>query len=84
MGANYIGALLIEKPWRNAGMICQMRCVLKQLIMNGEKRMRRPPEPNVPLKFGEYFVWDDRASKYEVWGSTRVFDGEKFIKMRGV
>lgn len=46
--------------------------------------MRRPPEPNVPLKFGEYFVWDDRASKYEVWGSTRVFDGEKFIKMRGV
>lgn len=43
--------------------------------------MSRPKEPAVPLKFGEYWVWNDRASKYEVWGSTRAWDGEKFIKL---
>lgn len=43
--------------------------------------MRRPVEPNIPLKPGEYWVWNGK--KYELWGSTRFFDGERFIKMRG-
>lgn len=43
--------------------------------------MNRPKEPTVPLKFGEYWVWNDSANKYEVWGSTRAWDGEKFIKL---
>lgn len=43
--------------------------------------VRRPKEPSVPLKFGEYWVWNDRDSKYELWSSTRAYDGEKIIKL---
>lgn len=41
--------------------------------------MDKPSEPSVPLEAGEYWVWNGK--KYELWGSTRVFDGEKFFKI---
>lgn len=43
--------------------------------------MNRPKEPTVPLKFGEYWVWNDKTSRYELWGSTRAYDGEKIIEL---
>lgn len=43
--------------------------------------MDRPPEPTTPLNPGEYWVWNGK--RYELWGSTRAFDGEKIINLKG-
>lgn len=45
--------------------------------------VKRPQEPAISLKFGEYWVWNDKTSRYELWGSTRAYDGEKIIELGG-
>lgn len=46
--------------------------------------MKRPDQPTATLKFGEYWVWNNKLNRYELWGSTRAFDGEKIIELEGV
>lgn len=41
--------------------------------------MNRPSEPKGPLKAGEYWVWNGK--RYELWGHTTAFDGEKLIEL---
>ena len=40
----------------------------------------------IPLKFGEYWVKAgvnaDGEALYELWGTTRVFDGEKWTELK--